>query len=93
MIFDFVGESFKRFAAVAIAVPHDSSLNGVIMEHSNHAPLEFVEEKVRGMAAEAMEMRGITEYTLKSKGVEAKVDQIATAFSAVVLWDSSLMEK
>lgn len=73
-------------AAVAIAVPTEKGKNGVIMEHSNHAPLEYVEAKVREMAQEAMEMRGITEYTLKSKGVETQVQEAATAFSAIVLW-------
>ena len=80
-------------AAVATAIPLDKSLNGVIMEHSNHAPLEFVEEKVRKMAEEAMSMRGITQFTIESKGIEAKVERYATAFAAVVLWDTSLLEK
>ncbi len=78
-------------AAVSAAIPDDPSINGVIMEHSNHAPLEFVEEKVRSMAEEAMKMRGITKYTVKSKGVEATVENIATAFAAVVLWEERLM--
>lgn len=78
-------------AAVAIAVPDDPKLNGVIMEHSNHASLNFVDKKVRAMAAEAMEMRGIDKFTLKSKGVETEVKRFATAFSAVVLWHSSAL--
>lgn len=80
-------------AAIAIAIPNDRNINGVIMEHHNHAPLEFVEKKVREMAAEAMEMRGITDYTIKSQGVEHKVENIATAFAAVVLWDSKIVEE
>ena len=80
-------------AAIAIAMPNDRNLNGVIMEHHNHAPLEYVEAKVREMAAESMEMRGITDYTIKSKGVEHKVINIATAFAAVVLWDSKMVEE
>ncbi len=78
-------------AAVAIAIPDDRSVNGVIMEHSNHAPLEFVEKKVREMAEEAMAMRGITKYTVKSRGVEAKVKHVATAFAAVCLWYRDLL--
>ncbi len=73
-------------AAVAIAIPDDRSLNGVIMEHHNHAPLSYVEARVREMAEEAMAMRGVTKYTLKSRGIEAKVKHIATAFAAVCLW-------
>ncbi len=80
-------------AAVASAIPKDSSINGVIMEHSNHAPLKFVEEKVREMVVEAMEMRGIKDYTVKSKGVETKVKENATAFAAVVLWEKELLDK
>ena len=79
-------------AAVAIAIPDDRSLNGVIMEHHNHAPLEYVEAKVREMAEEAMEMRGIKKFTVHSKGVEAKVVHAATAFAAVCLWYKNLIK-
>ncbi len=79
-------------SAVAIAIPNDRSINGVIMEHHNHAPLEFVEKKVREMAEEAMKMRGIKDYTVQSKGVEAKVVHTATAFAAVVLWYKELVK-
>jgi len=80
-------------AAVAIAIPDDRNINGVIMEHHNHAPLSYVEKKVREMAEESMKMRGIKNFTIKSKGIEHKVVNIATAFAAVVLWDSKLVEK
>ncbi len=80
-------------AAVAVAIPDDRSLSGVIMEHSNHAPLAYVEEHVREMAAEAMAMRGITKFTVKSRGVEAKVQRVATAFAAVCLWYRDLAGK
>ena len=77
-------------AAVAIAIPKDRSINGVIMEHENHAPLEYVEKRVRRMAENAMQMRGITDFTIHSTGIEHKVKNIATAFAAVVLWDSKV---
>ncbi len=80
-------------AAVAIAIPDDRSLNGVIMEHHNHAPLAYVEARVREMAEEAMAMRGITRYTVKSRGVEAKVEHVATAFAAVCLWYRDLLSR
>jgi len=80
-------------SAVAIAIPDDRNINGVIMEHHNHAPLEYVEKKVVEMAETAMRMRGITKYTVKSRGVEHKVQNIATAFAAVVLWDSKMVEE
>lgn len=80
-------------AAVAAAIPDDPKINGVIMEHHNHAPLEYVEAKVREMAEEAMEIRGIKKFTIKSRGVEAKVKHAATAFAAVVLWHSELRGK
>jgi len=62
------------------------------MEHSNHAPLEYVEARVREMAQEAMEMRGITQYTLKSTGVETQVEHAATAFAAICLWFKDLVK-
>ncbi|MGI6394341.1 MAG: pyruvoyl-dependent arginine decarboxylase [bacterium] len=80
-------------AAVAISIPDDRNLNGVIMEHHDAAPISCVEAKVREMAKEAMEMRGIKNYTIKSKGIEHKVVNIATAFAAVVLWDSKMTEE
>ena len=75
-------------AAVAIAIPTDRSKNGVIMEYSNMSHLEMVENRVREMAKEAMEMRGITDFTISSKGIETQVKNIATCFAAVVLHNS-----
>ncbi len=75
-------------AAVAIAIPSDRSLNGVIMEYSNMSHLEMVENRVREMAKEAMQMRDITDFSIISKGVEAQVRNIATCFAAAVLWHS-----
>jgi len=78
-----VGETIS--AAVAIAVPDDRSLNGVIMEHSDAMSLEKVESHVRSMAAEAMEMRGVKEFSIRSEGVETTVRRCTTVFAGVVL--------
>jgi arginine decarboxylase len=72
-------------AAVSVAIPDDRSLNGVIMEHSSTASLEVVEKKVRALAVEAMEMRGITDYSIQTEGIETTVKSIATAFAGVAL--------
>ncbi len=72
-------------AAVAIAIPDNRDLNGVIMEYSNSQPLEYVEARVRRMASEAMAMRGIDEYSVRSEGIETTVKECATVFAGVVL--------
>lgn len=72
-------------SAVAVAIPDDRSINGVIMEHSAATRLELVEKKVRELAEEAMEMRGIKEYSIQTEGIETTAKGIATTFAGVVL--------
>lgn len=73
-------------SAVAIAIPHDRSIAGVIMEHSAEKPLVEVEAAVRDMTREAMAIRHIVDYTIESRGVEAMVSNYTSTFSGVVLW-------
>ncbi len=73
-------------SAVAIAIPEDDSLAGVIMEHSDIASLSITEIKVKQMAEEAMEIRNIKNFVVKSKGVETIVNNIATTFAGTVLF-------
>lgn len=72
-------------SAVAIAIPEDNSLAGVIMEHSDTASLSITEIKVKQMAEEAMEIRNIKNFVVKSKGTETIVNNIATTFAGTVL--------
>lgn len=82
---DKIGEVIS--SAVAMAIPDDKTLAGVIMENSDKMTFEENELKVRNMVKEAMEMRGIDKYTVKSSGVEAKVEKpFTTTFAGVVLW-------
>lgn len=73
-------------SAVAIAIPEDNSLAGVIMEHSDTASLSITEIKVKQMAEEAMEIRNIKNFVVKSKGTETIVNNIATTFAGTALW-------
>ncbi|KPJ67858.1 MAG: hypothetical protein AMJ43_02585 [Coxiella sp. DG_40] len=72
-------------SAVAIAIPEDNSLAGVIMEHSDTASLSITEIKVKQMAEEAMEIRNIKNFVVKSKGAETIVNNISTTFAGTVL--------
>lgn len=73
-------------SAIAIAIPKDNSLAGVIMEHSDNSPLSLTEIKAKQMAEEAMEIRKIKDFIVKCKGVETIVNNIATTFAGTVLW-------
>ncbi len=82
---DMTGEVIA--AGVAAALPEDIEKAGVIMEYSSRGRKSDVESIVRSMASEAMKIRGIKNYSLKSSSVEHRVKHIGTAFSAVVLWE------
>ncbi len=74
-------------AAVAVAVPEDSSKPGLIMEYSSRGRHKDIEEIVRNMAKKGMELRGEKLKEIKSISIEHKVNHIGTAFAGVVLWD------
>lgn len=74
-------------AAVACGVPEDSSLPGVIMEHhmvggSEKYTRDFVEEQVRS----AFKERGFKLKEIKTASSSGTVQNIGSAFAAVVLW-------
>jgi arginine decarboxylase len=73
-------------AAVAIALPSPKHLPGIIMEHSDFASKEVVENLVREMAMEAMRLRGFDIDILESTAVEHKVMHRGCALAAVLLW-------
>ncbi|RKY49444.1 MAG: arginine decarboxylase, pyruvoyl-dependent [Candidatus Neomarinimicrobiota bacterium] len=74
-------------AAVAIGIPEDENLAGLIMEYAAREPLEVVERKVKEMVREGFSFRGKKLKEIKSIGATIKVKRIATAFAGVVLWD------
>ncbi|MDI6400902.1 arginine decarboxylase, pyruvoyl-dependent [Balneolaceae bacterium ANBcel3] len=81
---DIPGEVIS--AAIAVALPEDESLPGVIMEHEAKAPLSVVEAKVRQMAEDAFTYRNRKLREIKSLGVEHTVEQCGAVFAGAVLW-------
>ncbi|MBU0552845.1 arginine decarboxylase, pyruvoyl-dependent [Myxococcota bacterium] len=73
-------------AAVALALPMDDTLPGLIMEHHAAAPLAEVEATVRQMAIAGMEHRGRAIKDVLVRGATHIVEEHGSAFAAVVLW-------
>lgn len=73
-------------AAVAVALPEDPSLPGVIMEHEDTQPLSVVENKVRQMAEDAFAYRNRKLKDLFSIGIEYQVNECGAVFAGAVLW-------
>lgn len=76
-------------AAVAIAVPMDPTLPGLIMEHHGVGPLEKTLAIVREMAVRGMAHRNRELREVLSIGAEHSVQLHGAAFAGVVLWDES----
>lgn len=74
-------------AAVAVALPENPDLNGLIMEYSAKGYKEEIEERVRQMAIEGMKVRGWKIKELQSVASQYTVKKVGAAFAAVVLWD------
>ncbi len=72
-------------AGVAIGVPVDRSLPGVIMEYSARGQAEDVERIVRSMAEEAMKYRGYAVAEILSASAQHRVESSGAAFAGVVL--------
>lgn len=73
-------------ATVAIALPVDENLPGLIMEHHGADTLERVSATVRSMAIAGMEHRGRAIRDVIVEGAEHTVTHVGTAFAGVVLW-------
>lgn len=74
-------------AGVAIAIPEREDYPGLIMEYSDRGTKEEIEETVKRMAIEGMNMRGEKVKEVKSIAIEHKVTRCGAVFAAVVLWD------
>jgi len=74
-------------AAVAIGIPKDPNLAGLIMEYSARAEEKVVVEQVRKMAEKGMEVRNRPIREIMSISATYKVDMIGAVFAGVVLWD------
>ncbi len=75
-------------AAVAVGIPSDSSIAGVIMEHSALATRSETEKIVRVYAQKAMDARGIKIKEIVSASIEISVtsNEIHCAFATVSMW-------
>lgn len=75
-------------AAVAVGVPVDPTMNGVIMEHSATAPREETERIVRAYVSQAMQVRDLAVKEIISVSSEATIasDEIYCAFATVSMW-------
>jgi arginine decarboxylase len=73
-------------AAVAIAIPVDPTLPGLIMEHHGVGRLDEIEATVREMAVTGFNHRNREIKEIVSIGAEHQVEQHGAAFAGVVLW-------
>ncbi|MFW6138894.1 MAG: pyruvoyl-dependent arginine decarboxylase [Spirochaetota bacterium] len=73
-------------AGVAVAVPDDESLAGLIMEYADTRPLNEVLAKVEEMAVRGFERRRRKLKYISTTGSEHRVVTLGAAFAGVVLW-------
>ncbi|MCX8022580.1 MAG: arginine decarboxylase, pyruvoyl-dependent [Syntrophorhabdaceae bacterium] len=85
IVSDVPGEVIS--AAVAIGIPQDETLAGLIMEYSAKADEQTVVQQVKKMVEKGMEMRRRAIKEIKSISATHKVVNIGAAFAGVVLWD------
>ena len=76
-------------AAIAIGIPADPALPGLIMEHHMIGTAEVCEALVREMAIQGMAWRNREIREVLSLSVDHVVHVHGAAFAGVVLWDDS----
>lgn len=85
MTSDTPGETIS--SAVAIGIPEDRGLAGLIMEYSAKAKEETVLEQVQKMVEKGMELRKRPIRAIMSISATYTIKTIGATFSGVVLWD------
>ena len=75
-------------AGIALAVPEDPSLPGLIMEYSAFGRSDIVEQIVVRMAEEGMKTRGCAVKEVQRAVVEHRIENKGAAFAGVVLWEA-----
>ncbi|NPB04360.1 MAG: pyruvoyl-dependent arginine decarboxylase [Thermotogae bacterium] len=76
-------------AAVAVAIPKDTSKIGIIMEVTGPEPAYVLIARAEDLARQALLDRGIEVDRILSSGVDAKVEEgFVCAFAGVALWRS-----
>ena len=74
-------------AAIAIAIPNDRTLAGVIMEASGNYGIDTADEVVCAMAKIAMKARGISEFEIQQESVSMRTKVgFNCVVAAVSLW-------
>ncbi len=73
-------------AAIAVAIPVDSSKPGVIMEYSASSHKEEAEEITKNMVKEAMKTRNEEIKQIKVVSATHKVEHTGAVFACCVLW-------
>lgn len=83
---NIVGETIA--SAIGIAIPQSQTDIGVIMEHSGKGSKKELQEMVKAMAEEAMNMRAIPIKDIICSSIECTVKKVVyiTVISAVSLW-------
>ena len=76
-------------AAVAVAIPKDASLPGLIMEAEGTTPLAETKERARAMALEGMGLRQRAVENVFIIGAEHQVRVHGAVFAGLVLWNRS----
>ncbi len=74
-------------AAVAVGIPEDPALPGLIMEYSAFGRADIVEGIVVRMVEEGMRTRGFAVREIQRSVAEHRVQNKGAAFAAVVLWE------
>lgn len=74
-------------AVVAVGIPQDENMVGVIMEHASIGDPNIIESEVMQMVCEAMRNRSIEIREIKCSVSSCVVkDNIMCAFSGIALW-------
>ena len=74
-------------SAVAVGIPEDPALAGLIMEFSAKRERDYVEYQVKRMVTEGVKLRNRAIKEIKSISATFEVKTIGSTFAAVVLWD------
>ena len=74
-------------SAVAVGIPEDPSLAGLIMEYSTFADRNTVEKQVTLMVLKGMAFRKRSIKAIKCVSSTMKIETIGATFAGVVLWD------
>lgn len=74
-------------SAIAVAIPKDPFVAGIIQGYSARGHCEDIERLVRAMVVESMEARNREYIEIRSASIEHQVTNLGTAFAGVILWD------